>query len=153
MIQLRHSVHIGVAPERVWAWFNDLPRHYRDWHPAHIDCRYVRGDTLTVGAILQVDEQLHEKPHSLRLHADVVIPHRLLRYSGRGFRGAFILEPDGGGTFFAAELEFGTRLPLVGSLLDIVLRRVLAKRLAALQAHMREESQNLKQLLEAKPSA
>ena len=47
-----------------------------------------------------------------------------------------------------AELELGTRVPLVGPLLDRVLRRVLAGRLSALQAHMREEGQNLRALLE-----
>ena len=44
-------------------------------------------------------------------------------------------------------------LPLVGWLLDIMLRRVLAKRLSAFQVHMREESRNLKQLLETRPVA
>jgi len=148
MVQLRDAVHIHVPPERVWAWLNELPRHYRDWHPAHINCRYVRGNSLTAGAVLQVDEQLHGQPHSLRLRADVAVPARLLRYSGRGFRGAFILEPVDTGTRFTAELELGTRVPLVGPLLDRVLRRVLAGRLSALQAHMREESQNLRALLE-----
>lgn len=149
MIQLRDRVRIDVPQERVWAWLNELPRHYGDWHPAHIDCGYVRGDKLAVGAVLQVDEQLHGKPHSLRLHADVVVPQRLIRYSGRGFRGAFILEPVGQGTCFTAELEFGIRVPLVGRLLDVVLRRAFAEQLAALQTHMREENQNLRQLLES----
>jgi len=153
LIHLRDTVHIEAPPERVWAWLAELPHNYCDWHPAHIDCRYVRGNKLAVGTVLQVDEQLHGRPHSLTLHADVVVPHRLLRYSGSGFRGAFLLEPVDGGTRFTAELEFGTRFPLAGGLLDIILRRVLAKRLAAFRAHMREESQNLKQLLEAHAKA
>lgn len=153
MIQLRDSVLIRVPPENVWAWLSALPDHYRQWHPAHTDCRYVRGNSLAVGAVLQVDEQLHGRPHSLRLHADVVVPHRVLRYSGRGFRGAFVLEPVDGGTRVTAELAFGLRLPLVGSLLDRVLDRWLASRLAAFHVHMREESANLKRLLEAEHTA
>jgi hypothetical protein len=153
VIRLRDSVLIQVPPEDVWAWLSELPRRYRNWHPAHIDCRYIRGDSLTVGAVLQVDEQLHGKPHSLRLHADVVVPHRLLRYSGRGFRGEFLLESVKEGTLFTAELEFGLRLPLVGRLLDLVFRRALAGRLSALQVHMREEGANLKRLLEAEHTA
>lgn len=143
------TVLINVPPECVWVWLNELPRHYRDWHPAHLGCRYVHGDHLDAGAVLQVDEQLHGKPHSLTLRADVVVPCRLLRYSGRGVRGAFRLEPVDEGTRFTAELEFGVRLPVVGRLLDIVLGRVLAKRLSAVHLHMREEGQNLKHLLEA----
>jgi hypothetical protein len=100
-----------------------------------------------------VVEQLHGKPHSLKLRATVVVPHRLLRYSGRGFQGAFLLEPSDGGTRFTAELELGIRLPVVGGLLDTVLRRLLANRLTALQVHMREEGQKLKDLLEARPEA
>lgn len=153
MIQLRDTVVIHVPPERVWAWLNDLPLHYREWHPAHRECRYVRGDRLTVGAIVQMDEQLHGKAHSLTIHASAVVPHRLLRYRGRGFQGAFLLEPADGGTRFTAELELGLRWPLVGSLLDMVWRRVLAHRLSAIQVHMHEEGQNLKQLLESRHAA
>lgn len=149
MIELRDSVVIHVPPERVWAWLSELPMHYREWHPAHVDGRYAQGDQLAVGALLQVDERLHGKPHSLKFRADVVVPHRLLRYSGRGFRGAFVLEPTEEGTRFTAELAFGLRLPFIERLLDRVLRRWLASRLSALQAHMREEGVNLKQLLEA----
>lgn len=64
-----------------------------------------------------------------------------------------VLEPVNESTRFIAELEFGLCLPLVGWLLDSVLRRVLAKRLSAFRVHLREESQNLKLLLEARPAA
>ena len=148
MVELRDTVFIHVPPERVWAWLNDLPRHYREWHPAHLGCRFVRGDRLAAGAILQIDEQLHGQPHSLRLRAIAVVPCRLLRYSGRGFKGAFMLEPVEDGTRFTATLEFGLKLPLVERLGDVVLRRWLAQRLSAVQGHMHEEGQNLKQLLE-----
>jgi len=146
VIRLHDTVHIEAPPERVWAWLDGLPRHYRDWHPAHVDCRYVRENHLTTGAVLQLDERLHGKPHSLTLRADVVVPGQLLRYSGRGVRGAFILEPVGNGTRFTAQLELGSRLPMIGRLLDPVLRRLLAQRLSDIQEHMREESQNLKHL-------
>ena len=148
MILLHDTVHIEATPERIWAWLDELPRHYRDWHPSHIDCRYVRGNHLTVGAVLRLHEHLHGKPHSFALRADVVVPGQLLRYSGRGFRGTFMLEPAGTGASFTAQLEVGARLPLIGRLLDPVLRRLLARRLSAVQEHMREEGRNLKLLLE-----
>jgi hypothetical protein len=126
-------VHIEATPERIWNWPDGLPDHCRDWHPSHLDCRYVRGNHLTEGAILDVHERLHGKPHSLTLRADVVVPDRLLRYSGRGVLGAFILEPAGNGTRFTAQLDVGAHLPLIGRLLDPVLRRLMAKRLSAVQ--------------------
>lgn len=153
MIRLRDTVTIGAPPERVWRWLDEMPRHYRDWHPAHLDCRYVRGDRLAAGAALHLVETLHGRRHSLTLRADRVVPARLLRYSGGGVRGAFILEPAGAATRFTAELEFGTRLPVVGRLIDALLRRLLARRLSAVETHMREEGLNLKRLLEAEGSA
>jgi hypothetical protein len=153
VIQLHDTVHIEAAPERIWDWLDALPRHYRNWHPSHLDCRYVHGNHLTPGAALQMHERLHGKPHSLMCRADVVVPARLLRYSGRGVRGAFILEPAERGTRFTAQLEVGAPLPLIGRLLDPVLRRLMAKRLSAVQEHIREEGRNLKHLLEGQESA
>jgi hypothetical protein len=87
--------------------------------------------------------------HRLRLSATDVVPGRWLQYRTRGFTGAFSLEPADRGTCFTAELDFGIEAPLIGSLLDRVLRKVLARRLAAFETHMREEGENLKRILEA----
>jgi uncharacterized protein YndB with AHSA1/START domain len=149
MIRYRDSVRIDVPPARVWAWLEDLPSHYREWHPAHVGCRYLHGRRLEVGAILRFEETLHGTLHTLTVHATRVVPERSLRYAGRGFRGAFELEPVDGGTRFTAELELGARLPLVEPLIDGLVRRLAARQLAALSAHMREEGRNLKGLLEA----
>jgi hypothetical protein len=148
VIRLRDTVTIAVRPETVWHWFENLSRHYRAWHPAHLDCRHVRGDRLAAGAVIQMDEEVHVRRHSLTLRADRVVPGRLLRYSASGLRGAFILEPAGAGTRFTAEMEVGSRLPVVGRLLDAVLRRLLARQLSAIAPHVREEGVNLKRLLE-----
>jgi hypothetical protein len=145
-------VYIEATPRQVWAWLDELPHHYRDWHPSHLDCRYVRGKHLAAGTVLRMDERLHGRPHSVLLRADVVVPNRLLRYSGRGVRGAFVLEPVGSGTQFTAELDVGVRLPLIGRILDPVLHRVVGKRLSAVRDHMREEGRNLKHILEVQSS-
>jgi hypothetical protein len=148
MIELRHTVRIEVPPARVWAWFNELPLHYREWHPAHVACRVVRGQPLQPSSVLQVEEHLHGRLHKLRLQATEVAPEHLMRYRGPGFRGSFLLEPADGGTRFTAELAFGLRIPLIGRALDAVARRLMARQLAALENHKREEGENLKALLE-----
>jgi hypothetical protein len=149
VIRLADTVDIAVPPQRVWKWLDDMPRHYRDWHPSHRDCRYVRGDHLLAGAVLCVQEELHGRQHALTLHADVAEPDRELRFRGRGVRGAFLLEPSASGTRFTAQLDVGTPVPGIGGLVDVVLRRALAARLRAIQEHMREEGRNPKRLLEA----
>lgn len=148
MIQLRDTILINTPPEKVWTWLNDLPGHYREWHPAHIACRYERGQRLEAGAVLYAEEFLHDRLHRLRLQATEVVPGRALYYRGLGFTGAFLLEPVNGLTNFTAELDIGMRFGILGSILDTALRLVLGDRLAAFQAHMREEGVNLKRLLE-----
>ena len=153
MIELQDSVYVAAPPERVWAWLSDLPVHYREWHPAHVSCRYERGESLQVGTILYVEEYLHGRLHKLHLRATAVEPGHLLRYVTRAFRGAFVVEPVGEGTSFTAQLSFGTRTPLVGGALDALLRSVLSARLTAFRTHMHEEGENLKRLLEQESSA
>lgn len=148
MIRLADSTVINVPPERVWAWLNELPTHYREWHPAHVLCRYERGEGLEVGAVLYVEEYLHGRKHRLRLEATEVVPGRVMRYRNHAFTGRFLLEPANGGTRFTAELHFGISTPVIGYLLDALLQAVLGRRLAAFQTHMREEGGNLKRLLE-----
>ena len=153
MIQLRDTILIHAPPGRVWTWLNELPSHYREWHPAHITCRYDRGKGLEVGAVLYTEELLHDRVHRLRLHATEVVPGRALHYRGPGFTGAFLLDPVNGSTSFTAELGFGVRLGILTPLLDTVVRRLLAGRLAALETHMHEEGVNLKRLVEEEHAA
>jgi hypothetical protein len=149
MILLRNSVLIHVASHKVWSWLSDLPAHYRTWHPAHVTCRFERGERLEAGAVLYAEEVLHNRLHRLRLRATEVRPGRALRYRGKGFSGAFLLDPQNGSTVFTAELAFGLRLAALAPIVDAVLRTVLARRLTELQKHMHEEGVNLKRLLEA----
>jgi len=153
MVELQDSVFIEAPPERVWAWLSDLPVHYREWHPAHISCRYERGESLQVGTILYVEESLHGRVHKLHLRATEVVAGHLLRYETPAFAGAFVLEPVGDGTSFTAQLSFGARAPLVEGALDALLRRMLSGRLAAFRTHMHEEGENLKRLLEQETNA
>lgn len=148
MILLRDSIRIDVPPERVWTWLNELPAHYREWHPAHVTCRYAERQRLEVGAVLLVEEYLHGRLHRLRLRATDVVAQRLLCYRAPGIRGAFRLDPANGATRFTAELRLGSGAPVIGGLVNLVLGKMLARRLAALQTHMREEGENLKRLLE-----
>lgn len=148
MIELRDSVFIQTPPAKVWEWLANLPDHYGEWHPAHGRCWYARGSGLEAGAVLTVEEELHGRPHRLSLRMTETVPNRLLRYSSRGLRGAFLLEEANGGTRFTATLGFGVAVPWLGRVADRVLRRIFATRLAAVREHMREEGRHLKRLLE-----
>jgi hypothetical protein len=64
-------------------------------------------------------------------------------------KGAFEVVPKDGEVEFVAELGLGFAFPIIGPLVDAVLRRLLRPRLEAMRQHMREEGRNLKKFIES----
>jgi hypothetical protein len=64
-------------------------------------------------------------------------------------KGAFEVIPKDGEVEFVAELGLGTDFPVVGPLVDVVLSALLSRRLEAMRQHLREEGQNLKEIIES----
>ena len=149
MIELRDTVDIGAPPEVVWDWLEHLPDHYLEWHPDHLGARWVRGSSFAPGAVMEAHEVLHGKPHRLRMVMTQCRPGRWVRY--RFFPGAWgelRVDPVGGGSRFTAGVDLGTRMPVVGPVLDRGLRAALGSRLESVARHQAEEGANLKALLE-----
>lgn len=141
---------IDAPPARVWAWLEALPDHYRDWHPGHISCRWVKGRPNTPGAVMEAVEVLHGRRHRLRMRLTLVEPGRRVEYQVfPGLGGGFQVEPAGAGSAFTATIRVGFALPVLGPILDRLLRRALGARLGAIRRHQEEEGANLKSLLEA----
>lgn len=153
MITLCDEVEIHATPAQVFAWIADLPAHYLEWHPDHLSCRWERGTGLAEGARLVCEERLHGEVHRLTLTATRVVPDRLLEYRMPYGDGSFETLPSDGGAVFVAGLRLGTRIPLIGRLVDAVLIRFFGDRLLAMRTHMAEEGVNLKALLEGTPPA
>jgi hypothetical protein len=154
MILLRDEVRIDATPEQVFDWLAHFQEHYLAWHPDHVECRYLRGSSiLEKDAILYVEEYLHGDLHRLKLRATRVIPDSRLEYTaGFGIGGAFEVQPIEDGVLFIAEITIGLGVPGLGSMLDRMMERVLAGRIEAMEQHMAEEGENLKQWLEQPPS-
>jgi len=154
MILLRDEVRIDATPEQVFDWLAHFQEHYLAWHPDHVECRYLRGSSiLEKDAILYVEEYLHGDLHRLKLRATKVIPDSRVEYTaGLGIGGAFEVQPREDGVLFIAEITIGLGAPGPGSLLDRMMERVLAGRIKAMEQHMAEEGENLKQWLEQRPS-
>jgi hypothetical protein len=64
-------------------------------------------------------------------------------------KGAFEAIQKGEEVEFVAEVELGTDAPLVGRMVDAVLRMLFNRRLIAMRQHMQEEGQNLKKIIES----
>lgn len=153
MIELRDTIRIDAAPEQVWGWLESLADHYRQWHPDHLSARWLRGSGFVPGAVMEVSERLHGKPHTLRMSLTDVAPGQWIRYRMLpGLRGELAVRPVEGGSEFSAVIGIGVGVPLLAPLLDGLLRLMLGARIEALRLHQAEEGVNLKGLLEASGS-
>lgn len=149
MIELRDQVTINVAPALLWDWLQSMPDHYLEWHPDHLSARWVHGDAAMPGAVMEVRETLHGKPHRLRMKVTEVRPEEIIRYRAfPGLRGAFLVDAVNGGVAFTAVIAIGTSVPIIGPVIDQVLCCVLGRRIDAIGCHQAEEGANLKALLE-----
>jgi hypothetical protein len=150
MILLQDSVEIKTSPERIFDWLQHLPEHYLAWHPDHVACRFLKGEAFEEGSILYAEEYIHGKLHRLKFRTTGVVPNNRLEYQVfPGFKGGFIIQPLNGTVRFTATLTLGTRMPILGWMLDQVLEKLFTHQLDAMRRHMQEEGENIKQLLEA----
>lgn len=114
MIPLRDTVTINVPPALLWDWLQSLPDHYLEWHPDHVSARWVHG-ALVPGAVMEVREMLHDKPHRLRMKVTEVQPGRPARYHVfPGVSGAFSVDAvNSGAEFFHAVIVIGAAVPIL----------------------------------------
>jgi hypothetical protein len=105
---------------------------------------------LQPGSEVEFQEYLHGKQHTLRLRLTKVDPGRRMEYKIPGLgKGAFEVIPEDDEVEFVAELGIGSDIPMVGPLVDAVLRTLFSRRLDAMKEHMQEEGQNLKRIMES----
>ena len=105
---------------------------------------------LQAGSEVECQEYLHGKLHTMRFRLTRVEPGRRMEYEIVGLgKGVFEIIPKGEEVEFVAELGVGSDFPLVGPLVDAILRALFSSRLDAMRKHMREEGRNLKQIIES----
>lgn len=144
MIQLQDAVEIDAPPDQVFEWLTHLPENYLLWHPGHVACHYLQGDSMDMGAVLYIEEHLHGQLHKLKLRMTKVIPGRRMEYAIMpGMKGTFEVSPQNGKTLFVATITMGVAWPVIGPLLDWGLRLSFGHRIHELTQHMAEEGENL----------
>jgi hypothetical protein len=153
MIQLKDSIEVEAAPEKVYAWlaqrFTDK-ESYRAWHPDHVDIRWIRGEPFQEGAIIYAEEYLHGALHKLKFRVTRIVPNRVIEYRSLfplslvAPGNAFLIEPKGKNrcTFTATG---SLRLP---QWLFEKLAKKHENKIDATQRHMKEEGENLKRAVE-----
>jgi len=146
---VKDSIAISAHAEIV---YNTLIRtfssenNYRAWHGSHVTCRWIKGKPFEKGSVLYAEEMLHGKPHKMKfmvtknelnkcLEMKVLFPVSLVCP-----RGGFTVEPSSGGAIFTAVLYFRfTRL----------FRKFAGGRVRDIMAHMKEEGEGLKRIIES----
>ncbi len=152
MIRLVDRCHIPASPEQIWRWFENLEENYLRWHPAHLDFRSIRGTPVQEGSICFFDTRIDGFRLRMRTRVVEAVPMRYLRHVGLfpasliRTGGSFEIEPADGGSRLIAKAWIGFDWPLVGQVLDQVIRRAIP--LSALQRHMAEEGESLGRILD-----
>ncbi len=67
--------------------------------------------------------------------------------------GSFEVEASGSGSFFTAKVSIGVDTPILGKIIDNLLRMTVASRIEGIRQHQAEEGSNLKVLLEGETSS
>lgn len=142
---LKDSIEINAPPERIFEWLIHLPENYRAWHSDHGECRWLKGGGFEEGSILYVEEYLHGELHKFKFKTTAMEPNRRIDYKASFpqslifTKGAFIIEPKGTSCIFTATMSFR---------FSWLLSKLAGARAAAISKHMREEGENLKELME-----
>ena len=155
MIVLRDTIEIKVQPEKIFQWFAHLDKNFRSWHPKeHVECRYLKGSPLERDSILYFEVYLLGKLQKAKYHITNVNPNSRIEYrmefplSLLGGGGAWIVEPHGANLLFMNDIYLGTKLPLLGSVMDKLIQLFFGRLNEAFKQHMAEEDQNLKKIME-----
>lgn len=148
MITVTDSIEIIKTPEKLYSGlikFFSSQEDYKKWHKDHVECRWIKGQPFEIGSILYCEEYLHGELHTMKLRCTTNVPDKEIQYkilfpmSLICPKGSFIIEPKEGSSIFTATLSirFGW------------LFQALAKsRVEAITKHMKEEGENLKEILE-----
>ncbi|MBU7014731.1 MAG: SRPBCC family protein [Theionarchaea archaeon] len=141
---LEDSIEIKTTPERIFEFLAHLEDNYRAWHSDHVECRRIKGEEAQEGSVLYIEEYLHGQLHKMtfrmknveptQFEYDVLFPHAIISPNG-----SFRIYPKGESCIFTASITFR-----LGALSKFLFK----DRVQAIRIHMKEEGENLKQLLE-----
>jgi uncharacterized protein YndB with AHSA1/START domain len=148
IVTLRHEIEIEAPPEKVYAFFENIEENYTKWHPDHRVFRWMTEGGLKQGAVAYSEQMVGGKLHKLRARFTKVVPNHLVEFKWVNPISRFIaprntrvFEATDTGCKFIAEGDI--RLGWISSRM----KRVRAA-LDQGRVHLKEEGENLKQLVE-----
>jgi hypothetical protein len=130
------SVEINVPPEAVYDWLMHIVENYRSWHPAHVECMWIKGKSFEIGSVLYTEEYLGDELHKLKFKVTRIKQNKgfefCILFPGSIFvpKGEFVIEPTKAGSRFTATLHYR-----FGRLLTLFAK----KEKEIIEQHQREE--------------
>jgi hypothetical protein len=142
---LRTETWIGTSAAEIRRFFDGLEENYTRWHPDHHAFNWVHGRGLAEGVVCEFDETVAGKRQRKTVvytrvaddHVEFAPTSRLIRMLLP--RMLFRITPEGDGCRVVQEVH--VRVGPLGA-------RLNRKEFEAVRQHMREEGENLKELLE-----
>ena len=154
-VVLQDYTEIKTKPDDVFKFLTSIvdDQSYRAWHKEdHVSFRWLKGKPWEKESILYAEEFIHGKLHKLKFKITEVLTNQRIAYTptsrfGRKFfpKNEFIIEPKGDSCLFIAKGTYR-----IGKIGKIFFKRSIEKALSSVKKHMREEGENLKQILENK---
>ncbi len=146
---IEDSIEIKTTPEKIWDFFIYCEENYKIWHPQdHIKFLWVKVKPLEMGSMGYFEEYMHGRVHKMTVEYTRIVPYQEIEYKivpkfWRRFYpyNLMKMEPKGDLCAFNAITIF--RLPPISAHSKRARKQIeLAKK------HVKEEGENLKQILE-----
>jgi len=139
------ETRIRTTPAEIRRFFQGLEENYTRWHPDHHAFEWIKGRGIAEGVVCEFDETIAGKRQRKKVvytrvtgnHIEFAPTARLMRLLLP--RMLFRLNPVGNGCRVVQEVH--VRIGPLGA-------RLKRRELDAVRQHMREEGENLKELLE-----
>jgi hypothetical protein len=156
MISLKDSIEIKATPEKIFDWFINMDnKSFTEWHPNHKKFVRVTGG-MEEGDIVYAEECVSGIWYKLKLKITKIersengwkVELKDLRFPAKII---FITKAKGDGCIFTHIETWGFERPIIGNIVDFLVKALLQKRIDIVQRDIEEDNKNLKGLLECNP--
>ena len=156
-IILKDSIEIRTTPEKIFNFLVNLvdDQSYRVWHSKdHVSLRWIKGRPWEEGSVVYAEEYIHGKLHKLKFLISKVVTNKTIEYVPVSKllriyfpKNTFNIEQKGDISVFTA-----TAYMRIGRLVKTFAKKKLKQGISSIKQHMKEEGENLKQILEEERS-
>ena len=143
---LKETTNVEASPEEVFRFFEEMEENYERWHPDHIRFHWTEKGGLQQGAEAYFEERIAGKLQKKTVRFVEVTPSRYMEFKPTSLlvgllmpHISFAIDARSDGCELTQRIE--VRTGPIGT-------RLNKREFDAVRTHMREEGENLKDILE-----